>query len=193
IPAQIPTELLERRPDIAHAERIMAAENARIGAAEAAFFPTLSINGDVGVESASLNRLFDMDSRTWGLGPSVSFPLFDGGRNRANLEQSRLRYEETVALYRQTILNAVREVDDALAGASLLARQADAQDRTIASAQRTVDLSERRYEGGLVAYFDVVDAQRTALEAEQTAARILGARYVAAIALVRALGGTWNP
>lgn len=192
IPAQIPSELLERRPDIAQAERLMAAENARIGAAQAAFFPAVSLSGQIGQESASLDRLFEVDSRIWGLGPSISLPLIDGGRNRANLDQSRLRYEETVALYRQTILNAVREVDDALAGSSLLARQAEAQERTIASAQRTVDLSQRRYDGGLVAYFDVVDAQRTALEAEQSAARILGARYIAAIALVRALGGTWK-
>lgn len=191
VPARIPAELLERRPDIARAERLMAAENARIGAAQAAFFPSLVLNGDFGQESASLDRLFQTDSRIWGFGPAISLPLFDGGRNRANLQQSRLRYEETVALYRQTILNAVREVDDALAGSAILARQAEALDRTVAYARRTVELSQRRYDGGLVAYFDVADAQRTALEAEQSAARNLGLRYMTAIALVRALGGAW--
>jgi len=188
----LPSALLERRPDVAQAERFMQAENARIGVAQAAFFPTVRLTGSAGLESASFDSLFRADSRTWGLGPEISVPIFEGGRNKANLERSRFRYEETVALYRQTVLNAVREVDDALAGISLLAKQYEAQDRTVVAASRTVALSQQRYEAGLVAFFDVVDAQRTALDAHRTAARLLGSRHLAAIALVKALGGDWK-
>lgn len=187
----LPSSLLERRPDIALAERTMQAANARIGVAEAAFFPSVRLNGDVGFESSKLNRLFKGDSLAWGLGPGVSFPIFDGGRNRVEFDRSRLRYLETVADYRQSILNAVREVDDALSGVSLLARQADAQDRTVIAADRTVELSQQRYDAGIVAYFDVVEAQRTALEANRAASRIRNTGHLAAIALMKALGGSW--
>jgi multidrug efflux system outer membrane protein len=192
IPGALPADLLERRPDVAQAERVVQAENARIGVAKAAFYPSLRLGGRAGLESASLDKLFRADSRTWGLGPEISVPIFEGGKNKAELERSRFRYEETVASYRQTVLNAVREVDDALAGTSLLARQFEAQQRTVVSAARTVELSQQRYDAGLVAFFDVVDAQRTALDAQRTAARIQGTRHLATIALVKALGGDWK-
>jgi multidrug efflux system outer membrane protein len=188
----LPTSLLERRPDVALAERIMQAENERIGVAKAAFFPSVRLNGSAGLESASFDKLFRASSRTWGIGPEISAPIFDGGKNKANLKRSQFRYEETVANYRQTVLNAVREVDDALAGVNLLAKQFEAQQRTATAARRTVELSQKRFDGGLVAFFDVVDAQRTAFDAERAAARVLGARHLAAIALVKAIGGSWK-
>ena len=191
LPAILPSSLLERRPDIAAAERTMQAANARIGVAEAAFFPSVRLNGNVGFESSRLNQLFKGDSLAWGLGPGVSFPIFEGGRNEAEFARSKLRYQETVADYRQSILNAVREVDDALSGVTLLARQSDAQDRTVTAANRTVELSQQRYDAGIVAYFDVVEAQRTALEAKRNASRIQNTQALASIALMKALGGSW--
>ena len=167
------------------------ADDAAIGAAEAAFFPTVRLNGDIGFESSKLSKLFIGDSLAWGLGPSVSYSVFDGQRNRAELDRSRLRYEETVASYRQTILDAVREVDNALSGVSLLAKQHAAQQRTVTAATRTVELSQQRYDAGIVAYFDVVEAQRTALEAKRAASQIRGSQQLATIALVKALGGDW--
>lgn len=192
VAAALPSSLLERRPDIASAERAMQAANARIGAAEAAFFPTVSLSGNIGIESAKLSKLFTGDSLAWGLGPGVSFPVFDGRRNQTELDRSRLRYQETVATYRQTILDAVREVDDALSGVNLLAKQYAAQARTVTAAKRTVELSQQRYDAGIVAYFDVVDAQRTALDAERTASRIKNTQHLANIALIKALGGSWK-
>ncbi len=191
-PASVPSELLERRPDIAAAERLMMAENARIGVAKAAFYPTVRIVGDVGLESGSISNLFDYSSRTWGLGPEITFPVFDAGKNKSELARSEARYDETVASYRQSILKAVQEVDDALVGIERLAQQAASQDRTIAAAGRTVDLSRQRYDAGVVAYFEVVDAQRTELDARQGAVRIRAARHLAAVSLVKALGGDWK-
>ena len=191
IPTSVPSALLERRPDIAQAERIMAAENARIGVAKAAFYPAVSLGASLGTESAQATDLFKMASRTWGLGPSLSLPILDGGRNKAELKRARARYDETVATYRQTILTAVSEVDTTLTGVSLLSQQYTAQEKAVKSARRTVELSQERYKAGLVDYFEVVDAQRTQLEAEQQSARVTGARHVAAVTLARALGGSW--
>lgn len=191
-PLSVPSELLERRPDIAAAERIMIAENARIGVAKAAFFPTVRLIGTVGLESGSISKLFNYSSRAWGLGPEITFPVFDGGKNQSELARSEARYDETVAIYRQSILKAIREVDDSLVGIERLAQQAASQNRTIAAAGRTVDLSRQRYDAGVVAYFEVVDAQRTELDAQQGAVRIRAARHLAAISLVKALGGDWE-
>ncbi|NLT69826.1 MAG: efflux transporter outer membrane subunit [Verrucomicrobiaceae bacterium] len=190
-PAAVPCELLERRPDIAEAEHVMIAENARIGIAKAAFFPTVKLSATAGLESGSIDQLFNIASRTWGLGPEISFPVFDAGANKAELARSEARYDETVALYRSAILKAVREVDDAFVAISNLGERASTQQQTVSSAQETVRLSRQRYEAGVVAYFEVVDAQRTELDAEQGAVRILAARHLAAIALVKALGGGW--
>ncbi len=191
IPASVPTDLLERRPDIAAAERIMIAENARIGVAKAAFYPSLRLMANGGLESGDISNLFKSNSRTWGLGPELSLPVFEGGRNKANLARSEARYDETVADYRQTILQAVREVDDAFTAITRLSQRAAAQQRTVNSATRTVELSESRYQAGVVDYFEVVDAQRTELDAEQQAVFIQLGRHLAAISLIRALGGDW--
>lgn len=192
VPVTLPAELLERRPDIAAAERAVMAANARIGVAETAFFPAVRFSAGSGLESSDAALLFDSASRIWSLGPQVSLPIFDGGRRRAGLERAEARYDEVVARYRQTVLQAVREVDDALVALARLAERAAAQERTVAAARRTVELSSRRYEAGVVAYFEVVDAQRTELDAEEEAIRLRAARHVATVALVRALGGDWR-
>jgi multidrug efflux system outer membrane protein len=183
--------LLERRPDVAAAERALAAANARIGVAKAAFFPAISLTGSAGFASGDLDRLFESDSRIWSIGPSLYLPIFQGGRNRANLERSRAAYEESVAVFRQRVLVAFREVQDALTGLRLLADQAAAQDRALASARRAAGLAQVRYDAGYVSYFDVVDAQRTALATERASAQLSGQRFVTSIALIKSLGGTW--
>lgn len=192
VPVLVPCALLERRPDVAEAERVMAAENARIGVAKAAFFPAVSLDATLGLESGALRTLFNSASGTWGVGADIVTPLFEGGRNLAELRRAKARYEEVVAGYRQTVLDAVREVDDALEGLRWLAEQQTAQDRMVAAGRRTVELSRRRYEAGVVDYFEVVDAQRTLLDAEQRAVRIRAARFLSTVALIKALGGGWD-
>jgi multidrug efflux system outer membrane protein len=191
IPAGLPSELLERRPDIAEAERALAAANARIGVAKAAFFPVVRLTGLAGFESLDVESLFNWQSRAWSLGPSITFPLFQGGRNRANLKRSQAVYEESVAAYRQRILVAFKEVQDALTGTRLLHEQAGAQDRTVASARKTATISNTRYRAGLVSYLEVIESERTALTAERETARLTGQRLVTSVQLIKALGGGW--
>jgi multidrug efflux system outer membrane protein len=191
IPAGLPGDLLERRPDIAEAERVLAAANARIGVAKAAFFPVVRLTGIAGFESMDVDTLFDSESRAWAIGPSITLPIFQGGRNRANLKRSQAVFEENVASYRQRILVAFKEVQDALTGARLLSLQADAQQRSFASARKTADISNTRYRAGLVSYLEVVESERTALTAERASARITGQRLVTSVQLIKALGGGW--
>jgi multidrug efflux system outer membrane protein len=191
IPAGLPGELLERRPDIAEAERTLAAANARIGVAKAAFFPVVRLTGVAGFESMDVDTLFNWESRVWSLGPSITLPIFQGGRNRANLQRSKAVFEENVANYRQRILVAFQEVQDGLTGARLLSQQAGAQERSLASARRTAEISNARYRAGLVSYLDVVDSERTALAAERESARLAGQRLVTSVQLIKALGGGW--
>lgn len=192
IPTGLPSALLERRPDIAAAERALAAANARIGVAKAAFFPAISLTGSAGYASAEIDRLFTADSRAWSFGPSLYLPVFQGGRNRANLERSRAVFEENVALFRQNVLVAFREVQDALTTARFLAEQADAQDRALATARRAAVLAQMRYDAGYVAYIEVIDAQRTALSIERTSTQLSAQRLTARVALIKALGGGWS-
>lgn len=191
IPAGLPGELLERRPDIAEAERNLAAANARIGVAKAAFFPVVRLTGLAGFNSFEVETLFNWESRVWSLGPSITLPLFQGGRNRANLKRSQAVFEENVALYRQQILVAFKEVQDALTGAKLLSQQAEAQERSLRSSRRTAEISNTRYRAGLVSYLEVVESERTALAAERDSARIAGQRLVTSVQLIKALGGGW--
>lgn len=192
VPRVVPSDLLERRPDVAAAERRMQRENAAIGVAEAALYPNVQLSASGGIASSNLGDLFRADSLTWGLGGNVAAPLLDGGRRRAAVDEVRARYEEVAADYRSTVLRAFSEVETALAALQNLADEAAAVDETLVSARRTEALALRRYEGGLVAYFEVVDAQRTVLRNEQAAARLLGARYEAMVYLIRALGGGWQ-
>ncbi len=192
IAAGLPSALLERRPDVAAAERQMIAANARIGIAKAAFFPAVSLTGSAGYASDQLSSLFQWDNRTWSLGPFISLPVFDAGRNRAQMEQAEAAWQESVALYRQQVLNAFREVEDALADLRILAEQAEAQQRAVASAQQAADLSEKRYRAGLVSYLEVVVSQRTALATEYLATQVLEQRFQASVSLIKALGGGWQ-
>lgn len=192
VPAGLPSELLERRPDIAAAEAQLAAANARIGVAKAAFFPAISLTGSFGYASGDIDRLTNADSKLWSIGPSLYLPLFQGGRNQANLARSRAAFEENVALYRQRVLVAFREVQDALTATQLLGAQATAQDRAVEAARRAGSLAQTRFEAGFVSYFEVLDAQRTVLADERGAAQLAGQRLVNAVSLVKALGGGWS-
>jgi len=196
IPAGLPSSLLERRPDISAAERAMAAANARVGAARAAFFPRLTITGALGYESAHLADLFEWGSRTFLLGPlagaMLSLPIFDAGRRDAQLDQARAVYEEDVATYRQTVLGAFREVEDALSGLRILGEESSVRDDAVRSAERAAELSRIQYREGSVAYLDVIDADRAVLQQRQASVRLDGERALAAVALVRAIGGGWD-
>ncbi len=192
VPAGLPAELLERRPDVAEAERQLAAANARIGVAKAAFFPVLTLTGSGGYVSADVDSLFKWDSRTWSLGPSLTLPIFAGGRNRASLQRARAAHEEAVAKYRQQVLVAFGEVEDSLASIRHLAEQTAAQERAVASARRSVALATDRFRSGIVSYIEVVDASRDAFSAERANAQLAGQRLIAAAQLIKALGGGWD-
>jgi len=192
IPAGLPSTLLERRPDVVEAEHHLHAECARIGVAEAAFFPTIKLTGYGGGATADLGTLFNWQSRLWSLGPSIHVPIFEGGRNQANLKAAKARYEQSIASYRGTVLNAFREVEDSLSDLSTLTAQGEAVNRALVSARDTATLASQRYQQGLTSYLDVVDAQRAALQAERTEVQLNGQRAVSTILLAKALGGGWE-
>ncbi len=192
VPAGLPADLLERRPDVAEAERQLAAANARIGVAKAAFFPVLRLTGSGGYVSGDIDNLFNWDSRVWSIGPSLSLPIFAGGRNRANYRRSKSAYDEAVARYRQHILVAFGDVENSLAGVHHLSNQAAAQERAVASARRAAELAVERYRAGIVSYLEVVDANRATLQTERAAAQLAGERLITAVRLIRALGGGWE-
>ena len=192
VPAGLPAALLERRPDIAAAERTLASANAKIGVAKAAFFPAISLTGGAGYASADMNQLFKTDSRIWSIGPSLYLPIFQGGRNKANLARSRAAYDESVAIFRQRVLVAFGEVQDALTATRLLAVQSAAQDRALVSARRAATLAQTRYDAGYVTYFEVIDAQRTVLAIERASAQLSAQRLNNGVALIKSLGGGWH-
>lgn len=196
IPAGLPSSLLERRPDIAAAERAMAANNARIGIARAAFFPKLNLTGALGYESSTLSDLGQWSSRTFLLGPVagtiLSLPLFDGGQRKAGVAQARAAYEESVANYRQTVLNAFREVENGLSDQRILDQQIQAQAQALSSSRQANKLSHLKYREGAISYLDVIDSDRTMLQQMQLAAQLNGSRMSASIELIRALGGGWH-
>jgi hydrophobe/amphiphile efflux-1 (HAE1) family protein/NodT family efflux transporter outer membrane factor (OMF) lipoprotein len=192
IPAGLPSDLLERRPDVAAAERLLAADNARIGVARAAHFPRVRLTGFGGYEAEEFDDLFDWSSRIWQLAPGVSLPLFQGGRLRAEDQRAQAAYEESLAAYRGVLLQAFREVQDGLTATRLLAEQAAAQAAAEAAAERVAELARIRYDAGFVSYLDVVEGERSALEAERQSLRLAGQRHLNAVFLVRALGGGWD-
>ncbi|HEY8966684.1 MAG TPA: efflux transporter outer membrane subunit, partial [Candidatus Methylacidiphilales bacterium] len=192
IPAGVPSELLERRPDVAEAERRMAAANAQIGVAKAAFFPTVKLTGAAGFQSVDLGSLVNWSSRMWSVGPSLSLPIFEGGRNNAELARSKAAYEETVAVYRKQVLGSFRDVEDSLSGLRNLAGQAEAQAAAVDSSKRSTSLSDLRYRNGTATYLDVIDSERTSLDTQRAAIQVLGQRYVASVRLIKALGGGWS-
>ena len=192
VPAGLPSELLERRPDVAEAERELAAANERIGVAVAAFFPRVTLTGAAGFESATITDVLSPGSKIWQIGPSVSIPIFEGGRNQANLDAARARYDQGVARYRQQVLTAFQDVENALADLRYLSVQAEAQDRAVAAARRTLQLSQDQYRQGAVTFLDVTDSERTLFGNERTAAQLLGQRAQATVQLIKALGGGWG-
>ena len=192
IPVGLPADLIERRPDVAQAERTLASANEAIGVAKAAFFPTVRLTGSAGFESGEVKDLFSWESAVWSLGPSVSLPLFAGGRNRAGVARAESAYREVVERYRGQVLIAFREVEDSLAGLRLLGDQFDAQIRALEAAKKASELSRIRFKEGLVSYFEVVLADRAVLDNEITAYGINGQRMVNTVQLIKALGGGWR-
>lgn len=197
VPAGLPSSLLERRPDIAAAERAMAAANARIGSARAAFFPRLSLTGALGYESAELGDLFKWSSRAFVMGPLLgtvlSLPVFDGGARQAGVDQARAAYDEEAANYQQTVLRAFKEVEDNLAHLRLLGDQMQAQDEAVSSARRAARLSQIQYREGSVSHLNVIDADRSVLQQQRTAVQLEADRARATVNLIRAIGGAWSP
>ncbi len=196
IPADLPSSLLERRPDIAAAERTMAANNARIGIVRAAFFPSLNLTGSLGYESSALSDLGSWSSRTFLLGPLagtiLSLPIFDGGLRKANVAHARANYEEAVAQYRQAVLNGFREVEDGLSDQRILSQQLQAQNDAVNSASRAAQISHLQYREGAINYLDVIETDRSVLQQQRTAVQLNGDRARAAVSLIRALGGGWS-
>jgi NodT family efflux transporter outer membrane factor (OMF) lipoprotein len=192
IPAGVPSELLERRPDIAAAERRMASANAQIGVAKAAYYPTISLGATGGFESGIISTLISGPSVLWSMGGSAIAPIFDAGRRRANVDQATAFYDQTVANYRETVLTGFQQVEDNLAALRILENEAQVQERAVVAAQKYLELANTRYAGGVTSYLEVTTAQSAALSDELTAVNILGRRMVDAVALVQALGGGWD-
>jgi NodT family efflux transporter outer membrane factor (OMF) lipoprotein len=192
IPPGLPSELLERRPDIAAAERRVAEANDRIGIARAAFYPTISLNGTVGIEGTSFASLFNPASLLWSIGPTLSQTVFDAGRRAAVSEQANASYDETVASYRQTTLTAFQQVEDNLVALRVLQQEAENQHQATLAAQSAEQIFNNRYVGGLDTYLQVVTAQTTALTNERNDIDIMRRQMDASVLLIKALGGGWN-
>ena len=192
IPVGLPSQLLERRPDILNAEQLLVSANAQIGEAKAFFFPQLTITGSGGLQSSDFANWFKAGSRIYSLGPSLSLPIFEGGRNLARLEGARARYEQAIERYRQTILQAFREVADALVAIQMRTEQRDRQRERVASAKRALELANIRYREGLVTYLDVIDSQRTVLAAETALVETESLRLADLVTIFKALGGGWE-
>ncbi len=192
VPVGVPSQLLERRPDVAAAERRANAANAQIGIAIAAYYPTINLTGTGGFESKNAGTLIQGPSSLWSLGGSAVELLFDAGRRHALTEEARAGYEVNVANYRQTVLQAFQEVEDNLSGLRILNSESAAQQRAVASAQRSLIISTTRYKGGVTTYLEVILAQTTQLSNERTAADITTRQFAASVQLVKALGGGWD-
>jgi multidrug efflux system outer membrane protein len=192
IPAGLPSELLERRPDISAAERRMAAANANVGVAKAAFFPSFQLDGLAGLDSVNTGNLLSSSSGLWALGPSLTLPLFEGGRLRAGLSIATAAYFELVASYRQTVLTAFSEVEDSLSAQNLLSSQYEAEREAVLAARKQLELANNRYRDGLVTYLEVATAESTELNIEFSTLQIRGQQLMAAVNLVKALGGGWR-
>jgi len=192
VPVGLPSQLLERRPDIAAAERRVAALNSQVGLAEVAFYPNLTLSASGGIESSAITTLFRWPSRLWSVGPSISETLFDFGRRRAQVQQVQAAYDASVATYRQSVLTAFQEVEDNLTALHNLEVEAAQEDQAVKSAEQSVALELERYKGGVDSYLNVITTQTIALADERAAVTILQRRMVAAVNLITALGGGWN-
>ena len=192
IPLALPSDLLQRRPDVAAAERQVAGANARVGAATAAFFPSVLLSATGGFQSSRLTDWISLPSRFWSLGPSVAQTIFDGGSRRAVADEAIASYDQTVAAYRQSVLTAFQDVEDNLAALRILAQEARTQDAAVAAARQSTAIALNQYRTGLTSYLQVVTAQSEELTDERTAVTLLARRYMASVQLVKALGGDWN-
>lgn len=193
VPAGLPAALLHQRPDVATAERRLAAANAQIGVAQAEFYPSFSLTGSAGYQSSRRQNLTDWSNRVWSISPGISLPLFTGGRLRAMLEERRAAYRELVANYRLSVLNAYRDVEDQLSDLALLAEKAELLDATVTSAREYSRLTELQYRQGITEYLQIIDASQTLLTNELAAAQAQNERLVATVLLIKALGGGWDP
>lgn len=191
VPGGIPSNLLQRRPDIRAAEQRMREANAKIGVAKASFFPTFQIGGSGGLESIGAAQFYDARSRILSIGPNMTLPIFQGGRLKANYQASKSQYDETLAAYQQSILTALKEVEDSLVDVKAYGRQQAALNAAISAAGETERLADLRYQKGLASYFEVVEGNRTVLSAKLLAAQVEGQRLIAAVAMLKALGGGW--
>ena len=192
VPTGVPSTLLERRPDIAAAERRVAAANAQIGVTIAAYYPTVTLGASVGFESNELSKWLEFPSRFWSVGPSISETVFDGGLRQAQTAQARAIYDQNVAFYRQTVLTGFREVEDNIAALRILEQEAQVQAEAVKAAQESVVLTTNQYKAGIVSYLNVVIAQAAALNNERTAVDIQNRRLTASVLLIKALGGGWD-
>jgi NodT family efflux transporter outer membrane factor (OMF) lipoprotein len=192
IPDGVPSDLLERRPDIAMQERLMAAANAQVGVATSAYYPSLQLAASAGIESTGIGNLISLPSSLWAVGATLAQPLISGGRIRAGVDFAKAGYQDSVAQYRQTVLVAFQEVEDALAGLEVFASGAKSQDAAVTDSQLALNMALNRYTGGLVTYLDVVTAQQSLLSNQREAAQIQGSRLVASVMLVKGLGGGWD-
>jgi NodT family efflux transporter outer membrane factor (OMF) lipoprotein len=192
IPVGVPSDVLQRRPDIATAERQMAAANAQIGVAKTAFYPSILLGGTGGWQSRDITTLASAPSTFWALGANVLQTIFNGGLNHAQLAFAQSGYEASVATYRQSVLSAFQQVEDGLSGLSTLAAAADTQQRAVEASQRALTIANNRYVGGLVTYLDVITAEETLLTNQRLASQLLGQRLVTSVYLVKALGGGWD-
>jgi NodT family efflux transporter outer membrane factor (OMF) lipoprotein len=192
IPFGVPSQLLERRPDIAAAERRVAEANAQIGVAKAAFYPSLTLGGAGGLASSSFASWLTWPARFWSVGPSLALTLFDKGQRKAVTEQTRAIYDGNVASYRQTVLTAFQEVEDSLAALRILSTEAQQQDAAVKAATRSLELANERYKAGIDSYLNVITAQTTLLTNQKTALNLRTQQVTASVQLIKALGGGWN-
>ena len=192
VPVGVPSELLQRRPDIASAERQVAEANAQIGVARAAFFPTLTLTGSIGYESTAMSNLFNAPNRFWSVGPSLSQVLFDGGQRRAVVLQARAQYDSQVATYRQTVLAAFQGVEDQLSSLRILSEELNQQHEAAASAQHTVELSIVRFRNGVDSYVNVITAENAFLSAREAELQVTLKQLAASVSLINDLGGGWS-
>jgi len=192
VPIGVPSQLLQRRPDIAAAERSAAAANAQIGIAVSAFYPTISLGGIGGFESTSPGTWIQGPSSLWSLGAQATELLFDAGQRRALTDQARHNYEAQAASYRNTVFLAFNDVEDQLSGLRILEQESSAEKRAVTSAQQSFDLSDQRYKGGVTSYLEVLTAEATLLDNQRTAIDLLTRQFVSSVGLVRSLGGGWD-
>ena len=192
VPLGVPSDILERRPDIATSERQMAYQNAQVGIARAAFYPHITITGAGGVQSTDLASLFNAPSFLWSLGADALEPVFQGGRNRANLQAARAAYDQSVANYRESVLVAFQQVEDGISNLSTLSQALSTQAAAVEDARRALEIANNRYVGGVTNYLDVITAQTTLLSSERLQTQLLGQQMVSSVYLVKALGGGWE-